>query len=299
MKRYLKHFLPISIAIAVLFIIYLILFIATGQFDTYFGNGSSGTGNNDTNVTTNTERLTDERVFDYADILTSSEEDELRKLIAQREQEIHCDIVLVIISDENYASDNAMMNFADDFYDNNKFGYDKPWGDGALYLDNWKNSSWVNHDTSYCWFSTCGRVETAYSSTMISDLIDDVNYYVNDDPVRGYEEYINSLSRTMAGKTFSLTPSNSSTIPLKAMPIISLVVTGVYLLIFLRRNVGSRTTTPTTYLINKKPEFPVYVDRFLTKHVTQRHIERSSSSGGGGHHISSGGHSHGGGGGRH
>ena len=112
MKRYFKHFLAVFISIFVLAIIYVIMLFASGSLNDKAVIDSIAPGKSP-----NTERTTDERVFDYADVLTDAEEDALRDLIAKTEPEIQCDIVLVTMSDARYASDNAMMNFADDFYD--------------------------------------------------------------------------------------------------------------------------------------------------------------------------------------
>ena len=48
---------------------------------------------------TNTQCVTDERVFDKADVLTDKEEEKLRRLIAKREKQTGCDIVLVTLNE--------------------------------------------------------------------------------------------------------------------------------------------------------------------------------------------------------
>lgn len=275
MKKYLKHFSVLFILFAIVLVVYIIFVVAAPpKIEVAYQRG-------------NTECKTTERVFDYANVLTDSEEFTLRQMIAEKEDEIGCDIVLVTISDPNYAGDRAMMNYADDFYDNNKFGYDKPWGDGALYLDNF-----LGVGNSYSWFCTTGRVEDRYSSYMIENLVDGVCDNVNDDPFGSYKYYINSLTKTMS------TNGAGIEIPTMAIWIASLVVTLIYVLVCVNRNVGKKTTTANTYVAGGYAQFPDKRDVFLNKHVTHRTIS-SSSGGGGGHHISSGGHSHGGGGGRH
>ena len=54
---------------------------------------------------TNTECVTDERVFDNAGVLSDKEEEKLRRLIAKREKQTGCDIVLVTLNEplEEYA----------------------------------------------------------------------------------------------------------------------------------------------------------------------------------------------------
>ena len=278
MKKYLKHFAVLFILFAIVLVVFIVALIMKKP--------------NEEKVytRTNTQCKTEERVFDYADVLTDAEEDALRQMIAEKQDEIGCDIVLVTISDPDYAGDNAMMNYADDFYDDNMFGYDEPWGDGALYLNNF-----LGIGNSYSWFSTCGRVENRYSSSMIYDLIDDICYNVNRDPFGSYQLYINSLANTMS--------SNSSLdveIPTFAIWGVAALITLIYILVCINRNVGRKTTDANTYVAGGHAQFPDRRDVFISKHTTSRKIQTNSGGGGGGgHHISSGGFSHGGGGGRH
>lgn len=278
MKKYLKHFAVLFILFAIVLVVFIVALIMKKP--------------NEEKVytRTNTQCKTEERVFDYADVLTDAEEDALRQMIAEKQDEIGCDIVLVTISDPDYAGDNAMMNYADDFYDDNMFGYDEPWGDGALYLDNF-----LGIGNSYSWFSTCGRVENRYSSSMIYDLIDDICYNVNRDPFGSYQLYINSLANTMS--------SNSSLdveIPTFAIWGVAALITLIYILVCINRNVGRKTTDANTYVAGGHAQFPDQRDVFISKHTTSRKIQTNSGGGGGGgQHISSGGFSHGGGGGRH
>jgi uncharacterized membrane protein YgcG len=273
MKKYFKHFCILFIILGILLVVFLGLKIADNSVKMEY-------------TRTNTECTETERVFDYADKLTDEQEDKLRELIAEKEKEIGCDIILVTINDPSISSDYAMMNYADDFYDERKFGFDQAWGNGALYLDNWANG--------YCWFSTSGKVENRYSSREIDNLIDDVCATVNYDQYGAYKTYVNSLAATMTGKS-------NSHIPMTYILLLALVVTVIYVLVGIANNKGKKTTTAHTYVPGGKAVFHDTRDVFVTKHVTRRQISSGSggAGGGGGHHISSGGHSHGGGGGRH
>lgn len=241
----------------------------------------------------NTSCVTEERVFDFADVLTDDEEESLRELIAETEPEIGCDIVLVTIEDSDLASDYAMMNFADDFYDNNMFGWNEPWGDGALYLDNWGRDAYGD---AYTWFSTCGKVEDRYSTAMIDDLINDVCSNVNDNPYSAYVKYVKTLKRDMT--------DNQVQIPWGAAPIAGIIAAVIFIMVNLPTKMGKVTTGKQTYVNKEDVKMLNQEDTFLSKNVTHVRVSSSSSGGhggggGGGHHVSSGGHSHGGGGGRH
>lgn len=266
MKKYMKHF--------------AVLFIITVVFVGFAIVMSFGKEKPEDYVRGNKECPT-ERVYDYGDVLSASEEEQLRGLIAKKEDEVGCDIVLVTINDPSINSDYAMMNCADDFYDQNRYGYNKVHGDGVLYLDNWANG--------YCWFSTCGRAMDEYSEAKIDSLIDKVCENVNDDQYGAYKTYVNSFANTMSG--------NDDKIPLFMILIVAAIVTIIYAMVGIFQNKGKKTTTAETYVEGGHPVFHDRRDVFVTKHITSRRIE--SSSGGGGGHVSSGGVSHGGGGGRH
>lgn len=235
-----------------------------------------------------------ERVFDYADVLTDAEEEKLRELISKTEPQIGCDIVLVTIDEASYASDYAMMNLADDFYDQKQFGWNEPWGDGALYLDNWGRDVYGD---AYCWFSTCGKVEDRYSDDMIDELIDKVCEHVNEDPYDAYCTYIRTLRDDML-RSFHFR------IPWTLAPLAGLIAAAVFISLNLPKKAGEVTTGKQTYIKNEDVTMLRQEDAFLSKNVTHVRVSTSGGGsggggGGGGHHTSSGGHSHGGGGGRH
>ena len=136
MKEYFKYFRWVFIVIAVLAIVLATIKGAQGL--------ASITGSHER---TNTECTTTQRVFDYADVLTDREEKKLESLIAKREKQTGCDIVLVTLYEslEEYAREiepdvpyNQFVRiFAEEFYEENQFGYDKSNGDGVLLVDNW------------------------------------------------------------------------------------------------------------------------------------------------------------------
>lgn len=280
MKEYFKRFRVLFIVLLCMLVVYVVLAFQKGGQKDY--------------VRTNTSCKTQERVFDYGNLLTDGEEDALRRLIAKREAQIGCDIVLVTLNEPVGDSMNALMNYADDFYDENQFGYDKAWGDGVLLVDNWYSFGDYNGDT---WLSTSGRVEDKYSTAMINSLLDHVCYVVNENPYEAYTRYVNRVYEDMSAGTFAGLHMSDYLIL-----VIAAVVTAIYLLTNLSANKGKRTTTAHTYTVQGNAVLHDKQDAFLTKHVKTRRIESSSSGrsgGGGGHHISSGGHSHGGGGRHH
>jgi len=273
MREYLRFFRIPFILVGILAVVTIVVAVA--------GSGKTTA----VSASTNTERTTTERVFDYADKLSEAEEDALRSLIAEVETETKCDIVLVTLNESlvEYAAQyeaqigpvptsQCVMVYADNFYDEHKFGYDMAHGDGVLFLDNWYREAdgWV-----YNWLSTSGNAETRYSTAMIDNVINDVNDRVEDDPYAAYVSYVENVRRDMTGGSMS-----SSSLVMILQPhyilIAALVIAVIFLLVNWSSKKGKRTTTDRTYVVGGNPTFRRREDRFLYKNVTKRKIEKSS-----------------------
>lgn len=244
-----------------------------------------------------------ERVYDYADLLTDAEEQQLRELIAEKETEIRCDLVLVIMRQPVEGSEAKeaygyrytdwalnMQDIADDFYDNHFYGYNSPYGDGALILDNCYEGQEGTH------LATSGRVFDWFGDQEIDRALTYVDQYIESDPCKAYSACINYIVEQMR-----IESGSAGGMFLMLALVVSTIVAGIFVAIHLRSKEGKKTTTATTYIAGGKPVMNLQRDDFVRKHVSQRRIQTSSSSGGsgssgrGGAHVSSGGHAHGGG----
>lgn len=254
---------------------------------------------------TNTECTTEERVFDYADVLTDEEENKLRAQIAEREKQIQADIVLVTLNEslKEYALSydpgaeyyEFTMIYADNFYEEHNFGYNKPIGDGVLLLDNIYRE---DDGCVYTWMCTTGKVEDKYSTGMINRILDVFYENVDDEPYLAYKTFVDNVYYDMTDSG-----SMAERIPPFFSFLCGAVAALIYIIINLTSRKGSKTVNTRTYVNGGQPNYKRREDTFLRKNVTSRTIETSSggsgghsSGGGGGHHTSSGGHSHGGGG---
>lgn len=262
----------------------------------------------------NTQRVYgDKRVFDYADKLTDSQEKELEAYIHEAEKRTTCDIVIVALNEslKDYAPeyrakynmtitpDKYVMVYADKFWEDNKFGYDKPQildgtpnsGDGVLLVDN--NFREPETNKIYTWMCTTGKVERAYSEEMIDHALDVFYEYVEEDYYKACLKFVKQFELDMTGE-IHLTGS-------KITIGIAIFYGLIYMLSHLSSKAGSSTVTESSYLMEGSLEFPVNRDLFVRKDVTKRYNPPSESrsgggGGGGGHHTSGGGGSHGGGG---
>lgn len=281
-RQYFKYFKIWFIAVAVLLVI--TIFVAGAEL---LSRNDSGERNNDKAPT--------ERVYDYADVLTDEEEQKLRILIAEKEIEIKADIVLVTtneyMGDSDAAWENAMMNYADDFYDNNNYGYEKVWGSGVLLLDNHYEGQ------AGSWLSTCGEVYEKFGDYEINRVLDAVYYGLDDGFYNAYSKYVYTVCNYMQDA------EEVEGIPFIGTFIIPTIVAVIYACVHLFQAKAKDTTNSSTYVAGGRPVMKVCQDDFIRKSVTKRRIESSSSSGGsrssggrGGSHRSSSGVSHGGGG---
>ena len=247
------------------------------------------------------DQCIEERVFDYADVMTDEEEDELRIIIREAEEACGTDIVIVTLDEslEAYAKSyediigyvepyEYTMVFADNFYDEGGFGYDMPHGDGVLFVDNWYRES---DGGVYSWLSTSGKAMDQLSTDTCESILDMALDYVEDDPAYAYgylvdliEDYLNPNIRLGDGLG----------------GIVSVFIGLVAGLIFFLANKGGKkgknTVPAKAYVKNGKSQIREQQDIFITKTVTRRKIETQTRSSGGGSHVSAGGHSHGGGG---
>ena len=174
MKQYLHYFRWLFAAAAILVVLYLWLL---WENHILLGGGERR----------NEECRTQERVFDYGDVLTEEEEEELRGLIAETEKRTCCDIVLVTLNEslKEYAREQEpdvpyrefVRVYAEEFYDSNAFGYNQPIGDGVVLVDNWYRE---DDGRVYTWLCAVGRAEEEYTESRIDSLLDAVYWYIED-----------------------------------------------------------------------------------------------------------------------
>lgn len=260
---------------------------------------------------TNTQ-APEERVYDNADVLTSREEEKLRKLIAKAEGQIQADIVLVTIDQAvegeearkkyGYRStnwDQNMQDLADDFYDNKLFGYDSEYS-GVLLLDNWYED--LNGSQAGSWLSSSGSVYERFGTYEINQVVDEVYYTIDagGSAYQAYKAYVEKVVKIMGGRT----PIVSMGVVVLLALIVPVVVAGIFIATKAVSKEGSVTTNVNTYVTGNS-RYNVVSDDFIRKSVSSRRINTSSSSGGtrssggggrGGSHVSSSGRTHGGGG---
>jgi len=286
LRQYFKYFRVWLIIVGILAVISGVIFVRQ-----FLGSKS---------VRSNTQAPV-ERVYDEADVLSEKEEEKLRKLIAKVEEDIHADIVLVtsnrIMEGEGAPSESSwetnMMNAADDFYDQNNYGYNMPRGDGVLLLDNWYEGQ------AGSWLSTCGTMIEEFTDYRINRVLDAVYYNIDYGAYEAYKAGIKEIQGVLQRVQI-----NEGSFGVGAF-VIATITSLIFLCVNLKNKAGKKTVTAATY-VEGSPIQNVRKDQFIRKTVVRRHIPRNtgsssgssgrSSGGGGGSHRSSSGTSHGGGG---
>ena len=69
--------------------------------------------------------------------MTDKQKKDLEALIAEKEQLIGCDIVILTINEPGLDSYDEIRDYAQTYYEDNKFGWNKANGDGIIYVDDW------------------------------------------------------------------------------------------------------------------------------------------------------------------
>lgn len=105
----------------------------------------------------------DFKVFDDAKLLDGEEEAALQEDIVRLAGEMEMDIVIVTTSD---AQGKSAEEYADDFYDEGKFGYDTDGETGILLL--------IDMDHRECYISTAGYAIEAFTDGEIDQMLDDI-----------------------------------------------------------------------------------------------------------------------------
>ncbi len=246
----------------------------------------------------------EEKIYDFADLFTDSEEVELYNQVTSFISDTNLDMAIVTIN-ENPKYD--AQDYADEFYDYNYFGKGEN-HDGLLFL--------IDMATREMYISTCGQALLMYDDYRIERILDatydkivDGDYYgCAGSFVRSSLYWFNSgIPNSNKGyyidedgnpaedpnyKVPVFTGTNLSVIGVISL-IISLIATGVKKS---KHTTIKKATTAVEYM--KTKNLTQKLDNFLTTHTSSVYIPPSSSSSGGGssYHSSSSGRSHGGGG---
>ena len=229
--------------------------------------------------------VTDERIFDEADILTETEEYSLQKYMDKVSKEKQVDIVIVTTND---AEGKQPREYAENFYKTHDFGYEDSDGTGLLYLISLDKSVTGNREL---WMTTAKEAKDYFSESRIDSVLDNIyntltadeelNYYGScNEFIKGIEKYMNVSESVPVFLTKWYSKLG-----------IALVITMIIFFILIFNFGGKKTTAAETYLDVNSIKRNIKEDTYMYTRTTKTKIEKSSSSSG----SSSGGSSSGGG----
>ena len=235
-----------------------------------------------------------EKIYDFADLFTDTEEISLYNKVNEFIQETNLDLGIVTINDNPKES---AMEFADDFYDYNDFTKN-----GLLFL--------IDMDTREYYFSTTGEAIFYFDDYRVENTLD----ALYDDMVNAnYKEAANSfidealnsynLGIITSKYTFDSNGKIVRKTPWIIFGMISLVVAFIVTMILKGRNKKIKISTDADEYLNGELRLTRVEDHFLFRNTQRIYSPISSdgssgSHGGGGSssHSGSSGASHGGGG---
>ena len=248
---------------------------------------------------------TDQKLYDYSKLLTEEEAQEIETLSRETADRIQMDIVIVTTDDDEGKSP---MDYADDFYDYNGFGYGEYKYGILLY---------INMTTRDIWISTTGNLRKYVDDVNQVKLRDDVTSYLSagayyDAFIEFITETENYINAGIPNYEYVYDPATDSNIQndgyvnykvFLVAGVAGLIVALITVIVVIRRYKFHSVPTAANYIDRKDTFFREKNDTFLREHTTRIKIETDSGSGGGfsggssSHHSSSG-SSHGGCGGK-
>lgn len=221
-----------------------------------------------------------DKIYDFADLLTDLEEEELYKQVSNYIRDTNYDLTLVTIDDNNKGS---AREFALDFYDYNYFGYTDT-RDGSLLL--------IDMDTRELYLTRTGYAIKMYEDITIDKILDDgYNYIINENYYDTFRVMIqgleNNFQETYPDSNQDLLINEYGEvyyikhIPYSLVLIIAGIITLIVSLIFYQKSVLKiKAINTISYLKNKN--INLRKDHLVNTIVTHTRRSSNTSSGGSG-----------------
>ncbi len=306
----------IKIKSLLLFIIALLMFVGNCQATELNRSEANNygvnkkwkvSGRNKSNVMDTPYVDADDKIYDYANILTEEEELYLKELINKFVNKYKMDLVIYTV-DIPYAYDEYNETLASDFYDYNDFGIDYEHYDGVVL---YRNSY---DDDPYYDMYTFGNAQLHFNQSIYDRILDSIYPLISIGQYQvGFESWILSVGSNVAlpvlGEYKNAYIDKNGFIQYKYVPpyfiafVLALVSSVVTVFVFIGKNKMVRSALKAdTYLDISTINYTNKENIFVTSRTSSYTVSSSSGSSGGGRSRSSSGSSGGGhsrGGGRH
>ncbi len=219
-------------------------------------------------------------VYDYANLFTDSEKQELVSEARTLSQKHQMDFVIVTIADDEGFSS---QNYAQDFYDYNDFS-----PDGLLLL--------INMDIRELWICGTGTGEYIFHDGQIENILDDIySYASSNDFYQTASQFLKSADQIAIRATESSFSRNLRRIPFFLLG--GAVIAGISLAFMISANKLRRIASQAAaYERDGGLHLTYHQDTFLHSTVNRTPLQTNNGSSRGGGHTGSSGRSHSGGG---
>ena len=259
------------------------------------------------------------KVYDYYELFSEQEREELEEILNQYTLEGEVDIV--VITTDNLEG-KTKQKYMEDFFDKASLGYDKEFGDTVLLM------LYMNPDDRSVEIQGYENSRFYITDVRIESILDEIFPYLSDgDYLKALEEYAKLVAYYM--NTEVTAPSNnnsnnnnnnnnsypsrqdnyesSTSYPSRSEDILrnplvqlgaSLILSGIVVGIMAYHSSGRITTNNRTYLNQQESKVTAHHDIYLRTSVSRVRKPQNNDNNGGhtGGGTSSGGHSHSGGG---
>ncbi|MGM9988927.1 MAG: TPM domain-containing protein [Bacillaceae bacterium] len=234
---------------------------------------------------------TGNKVYDQANLFSTSEIQQLENTIASITQTYNMDVGVVTT---NNVDGKSSRDYADDFYDYNGFGVG-PDFDGLLLL--------INMEDREVYISTSGVAIDYFTDARIDNMLDNVykdlgdgKYFVASSTfLNDVQDYIQAGIPDGQHRIEELTTKDIITRIIISI-VVGLAIAMLVCFIIYRRYKNPKAFVAENYLDRNSLQITAQKDEFIRTYTTKTKIEKPKDNGGSTTHTSSSGRSHGGGG---
>src|SRR5699024_8638795 len=216
-------------------------------------------------------------IYDEADLLTETEEEELAALAEKNSEQHETDFLILTTKD---VGDQDVEEYMGDFYDDTAPGYDQPHGNTVLFTLDMQNRE--------MYLAGFQKGEEYLSNERIELVLDQVFPLIAEENyAQGFGQYITTASDYMRYKP-GVNPEN----PFYTWWVqlgIAVLLAGAVVFFMAYRSGGKVTTTPRTYMDHHNTKVNRRRDRYVNRSVTRRKKPENNNKGGDGPKIGGGG----------
>lgn len=220
-------------------------------------------------------------VYDEADLLTPAEEAELSALAGRLGAERETSYLVIAL---NGTGGKDIVEYVQDFYDEQAPGYDRPHGNTAILT--------IDMQSRDVYLAGFKQAETYLDSGRLDSIRNRITPKLSEGDYYGaFTQYV-KLAHNYMGYEPGVNPNNPLFrwwFQLGAAVVVAGVITGL----MAYRSGGRVTVNAQTYINREQSKVLSRSDRFLHQTITKRKIPKNNSGGGGGGGgMTRGGHSH-------